>query len=126
MKRIWFGAALLVLLLILGIGSSALMEKTWQAQSKNLDDAAQLASDGDWAAAETLLVEAKQEWERSQLLIASLYRHEIIDEIDGLFAQLAVFSAGRRTVSFSSTCVYLGRQLDSLGQGHRFNLKNLL
>lgn len=126
MKRIWFGAGLLVLLLALSLGSSALMKKAWQTQSQNLDDAAQLASDGDWAAAEVLWEEAKQEWERRQPLIAALCRHETIDEIDGLFAQLAVFSAGRRAVSFGSTCVYLSRQLDSLAQSHSFNLENLL
>lgn len=126
MKRIWFGAVLLVLLLILGIGTSSLMKKTWQTQSKNLERAAQLASDGDWVTAEALWEEAKQEWDRKQFLISALYRHEIIDEIDGFFAQLSVFSASRRTVSFSSTCAYLARQLDSLGQSHRFNPENLL
>jgi len=125
LKRIWFGAGLLLLLLALGLGSSALMERIWQVQSQNLDAAAETAADGDWAAAEALWEDAKQEWERRQLLIAALCRHEVIDEIDGLFAQLEVFAAGRRTVSFGSTCVYLSQQLDSLGQSHSFTLKNL-
>ena len=36
MKRIWFGAALLILLLALGLGSGALMEQTHQAQAEDL------------------------------------------------------------------------------------------
>ena len=64
MKRIRFGAVLLALLLVLGIGGGALLEKTWQIQAENLDRAAQLASDGDWAGAEALLEEARSQWER--------------------------------------------------------------
>ena len=125
MKRIWFGVALLAVMLALGLASSALMEKTWQKQSENLKQAASLAVEGDWATARTLQQEAKTEWEKKQLLVAALCRHEPIDQIDGLFAQLEVFFDARRAVSFSSTCVYLSRQLDSLGQSHSFNLKNL-
>lgn len=126
MKRIWFGVVLLALMLVLGIGSSALMEKTLQKQSENLNRAAQLASDGDWATARTLQEEAKAEWDRKQLLVAALCRHEPIDQIDGLFAQLEVFSSSRRTVSFESTCVYLSKLLGALGESHTLNLKNLL
>ena len=125
MKRIWFGAALLILMLALGLLSSAIMERTWQAQSENLNCAASLAAEGDWAGARQLQDEAQTEWERKQLLVAALCRHEPIDQIDGLFAQLEIFSEARRAVSFGSTCVYLSQQLDSLGQSHSFNLKNL-
>ena len=125
MKRIWFGAALLALMLALGLLSSAIMEKTWQTQSENLNRAASLVAEGDWMGARQLQNEAQMEWERKQLLVAALCRHEPIDQIDGLFAQLEVFSEARRAVSFGSTCVYLSRQLDSLGQSHSFNLKNL-
>ena len=126
MKRIWFGSILLVLLLILSILVSNLMRSIWQNQAENLNLAAEAASGGDWTAADRLLEEAARAWECRQLLIAVLSRHEEIDEIDGLFAQLQVFSAARRTVSFSSTCAALSRLLDSLWQSHRFGLKNLL
>ena len=125
MKRIRFGTALLVFLLILSILVSNLMRKTWQHQSENLDLAAKFASVGDWAAADLLLQETSLEWARKQFLISVLCRHDEIDEIDGLFAQLNVFSAARRTVSFSSTGMVLSRLLDSLWKSHWFNLKNL-
>ena len=116
---------LLVLLLILSILVSNLMRKTWQHQSGNLDLAAEAAAGGDWATADLLLEEATCEWTRKQLLISVLCRHDEIDEIDGLFAQLKVFSTARRTASFSSTGVVLARLLDSLWKSHWFNLKNL-
>ena len=126
MKRIWFGTGLLVLLLILSILAGNLMYDTWQHQSENLDLAAELASDGDWAAADSLLEEALREWNRRQLLVATLSRHEEIDGISSLFAQLEVFSAARRAASFGSTCAALSELLASLGQSHRFSLGNLL
>lgn len=126
MKRIRFGAVLLALLLVLGIGGGAILERTWQIQAENLDKAARLAADGDWAGADALWEEARSQWERHPVWIAALFHHDLIDEIEGLFAQLEVFSAERRAVSFSSTCVYLSRQLESLGKSHSFNLENLL
>ena len=92
MKRIWFGAGLLALLLILSIFTGNLMCGIWQHQAKNLSRAAELATDGDWAAADALLEEFAREWDRRQFLVAALFRHEEIDGISSLFAQLKVFS----------------------------------
>ena len=125
MKRIWFGVVLLILMLVLGLISSTFMKETWLKQSENLNRAAILASDGDWVNARNLLAEAQAEWEEKQLLLAVLCQHEPIEQIDGLFAQLEVFSESRRTASFSSTCVFLSKLIDSLGRSHNLNLKNL-
>ena len=126
MKRIWFGVVLLILMLVLGLISSTFMKETWLKQSENLNRAAILASDGDWVNARNLLAEAQAEWEEKQLLLAVLCQHEPIEQIDGLFAQLEVFSESRKGASFESTCVYLARQLESLGRSHSFNFSNFL
>lgn len=124
MKRIWFGVGLMVLLLILGIGSSTLLQRTQQTQIERLDAAARLAAEGDWAAARVLLTEAKREWDKKQLLVAALTPHETIDHMEGLFAQLEVFSEARSAAAFSSTCVYLARQLEALGSSHSLSAEN--
>lgn len=124
MKRIWFGAALMVLLLILGIGSNTLLQRTQLAQARRLEQTAELAAGGDWSAARALLAEAKHEWDKKQLLIAALTPHETIDHMEGLFAQLEVFSEARSAAAFSSTCVYLARQLEALGSSHSLNAEN--
>ena len=124
MKRIWFGAGLLIALLILGICSSIVLERTQPAQAETLNRAARLAADGDWAAARTLSEEARIRWDRQHFLISALCSHEPMDQIDGLFAQLEVFSDARSAVSFSSTCVYLASQIESLGKSHSLNLHN--
>ncbi len=126
MKRIWFGAGLLTFLLILGLCSSFLMERVCLAQVERLDRAAALASDSDWAAARVLVTQVKEEWDRRQLLIAALCDHDPMDQIDGLFSQLDALSEARSAASFSSTCVYLARQLEALGHSHSLTPDNLL
>ena len=124
MKRIWFGAGLLAGLLVLGILSSLLMERIHQPQVEKLNRAAALAAEGDWAGARDLSAEARAQWDKRQLLIAALCDHSAIDHIDGLFAQLEVFSQARSAASYSSTCVYLACQLEALSKSHTLNLQN--
>ena len=126
MKRIWFGIGLMVFLLILCLCSSFLMERICLSQSQALDHAAVAASNGDWLTARHLTAQSKLEWDRRHLLFSALYDHAPIDQINGLFAQLEVFSESRKGASFESTCVYLARQLESLGRSHSFNFSNFL
>ena len=125
MKRIWFGAALLILLLALGLGSGALMEQTHQAQAEDLNRAAELAAEGNWTGAKNFTGAARREWDKNRMLIAALSDHEPMDQIEGLFAQLEVFADIRDAASFESTCRYLASQLEALGKSHSFNLQNL-
>ena len=125
LKRIWFGIGLMVFLLILCLCSSFLMERICLSQSQALDHAAAAASDGDWLTARSLTAQAKQEWDRTQLLIAALCDHQIMDHVEGLFAQMEIFSTTRSAPSFGSTCVYLARQLEALGSSHSFTLENI-
>ena len=124
MKRIWFGAVLLAVLLVLGFGSSALMERVHLSQAEDLTKAADFALVSDWSAAERLLSDARGDWDEKRLFIAALSDHEPMDQIDGLFAQLEVFAQTRDATAFSGTCVYLAQQLEALGKSHSFNLQN--
>ena len=124
MKRIWFGAALLVLLLALGLWLSALMERTHLAQSEKISHAATLALQGDWNGAGQLIRDAREEWDKKHPLFSSLSDHEPIDKGDCLFAQLEIFAKARDSVSFSSTCAYLSQHLEAMGEGHGLTLAN--
>ena len=126
MKRIWFGAALLVILLILGFCTGAFMERTHAVQAKDLTRAAELALEGNWAGAENFAVAARREWNKHQLLTAILADHELLDQIEVLFAQLEVFAKVKETGAYSSICQQLACQLEALGDSHGFNLKNFL
>ena len=124
MKRIWFGAVMLAVLLILGFCSSTLMERTHLSQAEELDHAAALALNGNWTEAETALFTARDRWNQRKSIIAGLCDHEPMDQIEGLFGQLEIFALSRDTVSFSSSCVYLSKQLEALGKSHSLNLQN--
>ena len=124
MKRIWFGAALLVTLLILGLGSSSFMERTHLAQAESLNRAADLAASGSWKAAEHAFSEAKTVWDENSPIISGLCDQEPMDQIEGFFAELEVFLRQQDAVSFSSSCRYLAEQLEALGRSYSFNLQN--
>ena len=124
MKRIWFGAALLGALLVLGIFSAALMEDTHLTQAARLERAAELAASGNWQGAEAAFSEAKTIWEKRSAIISGLSDHEPMDQIEGCFAQLEVFLGARDPVSFCGSCRYLVKQLEALGKSHSFNLQN--
>ena len=125
MKRIWFGVALLIALLILGLCSGAVMERTHLTQAEELDRAAHLALENRWEDAAAAFETARNSWEESLPLSAALTDHEPMDEIDGLFAELEVFLQLQDFASFSTSCRYLSRQLEALGKSHSFNLQNL-
>jgi hypothetical protein len=126
MKRIWFGAALLAALLILGIFSAALMEDTHLTQATQLNRAADFAMSGNWNGAKAAFSEAQTSWDKRSPVIAGLSDHEPMDEAEMLFAQLEAFAKAKEAALYSSTCLQLARQIEALGQSHRLNLQNLL
>lgn len=125
MKRIWFGAVLLVVLLILSIGSSTFMERTHLPLAEDLSRAAALAMEENWPAAQELASGVRRSWEKKQPIVAALADHQPMDHIEGLFAQLNIFADSQDAASFASTCMYLARQLEALGKSHKLDLQNL-
>ena len=124
MKRIWFGAGLLIVLLFLGFICGFVIERSQLSGAAMLEHASGLAAEGDWAAARTALHEAKQLWDRKYFFIAVLCDHEPIEQVQRLYAKLEVFSDERSIVSFRSTCMELARQLEALSRSHSFTLEN--
>jgi hypothetical protein len=123
-KRIWFGGALLGLLLILGILCAGFMEDSHLEQAQQLNRAADLAAAGNWNAAKTELSKAHESWDKRSTIIAGLSDHEPMDQIEGSFAQLKVFAQLEDAASFASSCRYLAKQLEALGKSHSLNLQN--
>ena len=124
MKRIWFGGALLALLLILGILCAGFMEDTHLEQAAHLNRAADLAAAGNWTAANSTFSKAHQNWDKRSPIISGLSDHEPMDQIEGCFAQLEVFAQMQDAASFSSSCRFLAKQLEALGKSHSLNLQN--
>ena len=125
MKRLWIGIGLLAVMLLSGILVPEILERSHTPVVNDLDRASELAMEEKWDGASLLSRRAEAQWQKIRPVTASLTEHEPMDEIDALFSQLEVYTQARDRVAYSSTCVYLARQLDALGAGHHLTLWNL-
>lgn len=126
MKRGWFGAALLLTLLALGIGSSMLMGKFHQPLADSLEQACTYALEENWKKAEETAEKAQETWQKMWHFSATLSDHAPMEEIDSLFAQLAAYRAAEDSLGFAAACAALSRQLEAMGDAHELSWWNLL
>lgn len=125
MKRLWIGIGLLAVMLLSGILTPVILEKSHTPVAKDLERAAETAMVDNWEASERFYRRAEQKWQKTRPVTASFTEHEPMDEIDALFAQLEVYAKARDQVAFSSTCVYLSSQVEALGDYHDLTFWNL-
>ena len=126
MGRFWFGAALLVVLLLSGWLLGSGISKAGEESVAPLEQAAAAALAEDWAAASENRVAAQTHWEKVRPFAAALCRHEPVEQIDLLFAQLEIFETDRDVAEFASTAVGIAQTLETLPVPHRFHWWNLL
>ena len=124
MKRMWIGAGLLAAVLVTGILAANFM-KSHTPGAADLDRAAKLALEEDWAMAQALVNRAEENWEKKRPVTACFTEHGPIEAIDGMFAELKIYAAAQDTVAYGGTCASLANQLEALGEIHRFTLWNL-
>ena len=123
MKRIWIGLGLLGLLLVLGFATAGRMEHIHNDISHRLERAAETEV---WEEAAALSREAEQQWQQHSHFTASVADHEDIDQIDGLFAQLAIYRSQADPLSHAATCAYLAEAVTALKEAHQLTWWNLL
>lgn len=126
MKRGWFGAGLLLGLLLLGILSSRFMKTVHQPLSEALTQASDLALAGDWEQAAAIQRQAHAAWEDAWNFSAAFADHGPMEDIDSLFSQLEVYLAAGDRVGFSAACASLSQQIEAVGDAHELNWWNLL
>lgn len=119
MKRCWFGAGLLLLLLIFGLLTARAMEQFHESLGEELLAAADLA-ETDPAAAELLAGQAREKWEKRRKFTALLADHAPMDQIREDFSAL-----DSREADFREICLRLASQLDALGKGQQLSWENL-
>lgn len=125
MNKLWIAVAVLVVLLGLGIGSTVAMETIHGQLSEELDQAAVLAED-NWEEAKALAGSAREKWEKYAHLIAALADHEPLEELDGLFAELAVCEKQGDRQCFAVVCVRIASLTEMLSESHTPYWWNLL
>ncbi len=126
MKRSWIGFALLVALLISGLGVTVLMDRVHSPIADNLEQAAMEVSAGDWNRGEGFFGQAKGDWEKWSHVRSCFADHTPVEEIDALFAQLQVYGAAREDAAFSAGCMELAKKVAAVGDAHGLYWWNVL
>ena len=126
MKRSKFGLGLLIALLILGILSTWAMGRTTAPITETVRQAGEAGFREDWPLAEEKMGEARARWEKRYPLCASLTDHEPMEEINSLFAQLAVYGESRDGQNFAAVCALLAENLEAIGEAHMLKWWNVL
>ena len=126
MNRFWFGAALLVLLLGIGIGSSLALDALHAPISRDLTAASQEALEERWDVAADLAIRAKDRWERQRHGIAAVSSHSPMEQIDCLFAELELYLQEKEAFPFAVCCASLSAWVQALAEAHAMSWWNLL
>ena len=126
MKQLWYGIALLAVLLIGSLFLGNHLENACQQPIRDLDRAAEAATEENWNLAAALITRAKKDWQQHRKLAAALVNHSPLEQIDTGFAQLDTYIAAADSVQFSALCACLEQSLKLLHQSHTFHWWNLL
>ncbi len=126
MGKFWLGIGILAIFLVLGFGVSAAMDMTHNAIAATLDTAAESALSGDLKTGQQQALSAKQAWEKSWHSSATVADHGPMDEIDGLFAQLSVYSRAGNTGDFAACCTRISMLVQAMSEAHSLTWWNLL
>lgn len=119
MKRLIIGTAVLLSLLILGLTLSIVMDNIYEPILNDLDAAATAAAQSDWVQARLLAEQAQARWQTYQRLTAAFSDHAPMEELDGLFAQLAVYSRQEAQTAFCAACGHLSTLAEAVVENHR-------
>ncbi len=126
MKRGWIGLVFLLVLLGCSIAVTWAMDARHEPVADHLEEAAELALEGEWDRALVHAGAAQKAWEKTWHFTASFADHEPMEEIDGLFAQVEIYAKGREELSFAAVCADLARRLEAMGEAHGFLWWNIL
>lgn len=126
MKRCRFGAGLLAVLLLSGILTSRWTEDHHREISSLIAQAEEASLRGDWDQSDSLIRQAKGQWEAHWGLSASLTDHSPMEQVDSLFEQLDVYLRARDPVGCGGLCAQLGKALEAIAESQSLTWWNLL
>ena len=121
MKRCWFGAGMLVLLLIAGLTASFAMGNFQKKLGVDVAKSAEISM-YDREEAQKKVEEVLKKWKKTRSLAAGLADHEPMNQADVLFALL---TPEAETAAFRENALQLAEILRQLGQSHLPTLENI-
>ena len=125
MKRLWIGVGVLLVLLALGVGSTAVMEGIPGKLAEDMEKAADVAAT-QWENAKSLADSAREEWDKYEHIIASLTDHEPLEELKGLFSELDISRHWDDRGYFATVCARIASLAEALSESHTLHWWNLL
>lgn len=125
-KRFYLGLAILVLLLALGIGTTAIMQTIHEPVADALYQAADLALEDNLNGALLLSQKAYARWQKYHSLTASFADHSPMDDTDTLFQEMLVYGKTGEIPHYVACCRQLAVLAQAMYDAHVFSLKNLL
>ena len=126
MKRLWIGVVILVILSLLGIGSTLAMEKIHAPIARQLESASEAAVSGHWQEARILAAGAKVRWEQHRKFVACISDHEALEAADARFARLDALQESGERIALAAVCAELSAMFDALADMQDFSLQNLM
>lgn len=126
MKRLWIGILILSLLLAGGICLHLSLLAVHPPIAQALEQAATAAMQDDWPLALQRYEQAAARWQKYHRFTAAFADHTPMDEVDGLFAQLAILAQKQENPHFSATCRQISTLAYAIGQSHGLSWWNLL
>lgn len=121
MKRVWFAAALMLLLGLAGLAVTKQMDRICSPIAAVLEQA-ENASAGEAA---RLCADACEKWDRHRKFVASVTDHEPMEEVDALFDSLQVYLRRGDDLHFSQGCAQLASQVRAIGEAQDINWWNI-
>ncbi len=126
MKRLYIGASVLLLLLVLGLFVSFAINRMYAPIVTLLEDAAQTALREDLPAAVEKAEKAGALWKKCKRASATVADHTPMEDIDHLFAEAAVYASSEEVPHFAACCAQLAVMVRDMGNAHKLNLWNIL
>ncbi|MDO5545470.1 MAG: DUF4363 family protein [Eubacteriales bacterium] len=126
MKRCWFGAGLLIVLLIVSLGVTWGMDKIHEPIAADLKQAAECAEFGDWHNAEHFSRQAEEAWNKWEHFRACFADHTPTEEIGAELAAMDTARQERETGDFAASCARAAKMVQAVGDAHALCWWNLL
>jgi hypothetical protein len=124
-RRFYLGIGILVLLLVMGIFCGIWVNNTNEQVVQCLTQAEEAIRMGYRDHALSLAHQAEMLWQQAWHRIAVVADHTSMDEIDGLFAQMAYYAQTDASL-FGAGCARVRELVSAVSDGHQFTWWNFL
>ena len=126
MKRSYFGFALVIALLVLGLLGSTVLSSLHTPLARTASRAAREAEAGNLPAARALIRRVSDGWHTHSTLRQTLMDRRSLDQVDTLLAELEAYGNLEENALFAAACRRLAQALENAARDQELSWENLL